>query len=84
MYQRAMNHDLMINTDVLPFSEVDNDSIVKARQLLFKIADIIKEDIEVRKDGINTDFEKITDLKEKMCEVSSRYFYLIPSKFYKN
>jgi ribosomal 50S subunit-associated protein YjgA (DUF615 family) len=83
MYQRAITQ-FGIDADVLPFSGVNKQSLVEARQLLLDIGEIIKEDIEVSKDGIKADFDKLTALKEKISELSSRYYELIPLERYKN
>ena len=83
MYQRAITQ-FGIDTDVLPFSGVNKQSLVEARQLLLDIGEIIREDIEVSKDGIKADFDKLTALKEKISELSSRYYELIPLERYKN
>jgi hypothetical protein len=48
MYQRAIRQ-FGVNTDVLPFSGVNKQSLVEARQLLLDIGEIIKELIEIEK-----------------------------------
>jgi hypothetical protein len=83
MYQRAITQ-FGIDTDVLPFSGVNKQSLVEARQLLLEIGEVIKEDIEVSKEGIKADFDKLTAIKEKISELSSRYYELIPLERFKN
>lgn len=36
------------------------------------------------KEGINADYDKLSAVKEKVCELSSRYYELIPLEKYKN
>lgn len=56
MYQKAMNQ-FGLDTNVLPFSAVKKESIVEARTLLMSISELIKEDQEVSKQGINADYD---------------------------
>lgn len=83
MYQKAFTQ-YGIDTDVLPFSAVKKQSLIEARNLLQDIQELIKEDIEISKDGIRADFDKLTAVKEKISELSSRYYELIPLSRYKN
>lgn len=83
MYQRAITQ-FGIDTDVLPFSGVNKQSLVEARQLLLDIGECIKEDIEISKEGIKADFDKLTAIKEKISELSSRFYELIPLARFKD
>jgi Poly(ADP-ribose) polymerase catalytic domain/Poly(ADP-ribose) polymerase, regulatory domain len=83
MYQRAISQ-FGIDTDVLPFSGVNKQSLVEARQLLLEISECIKEDIEISKEGIKADFDKLTAVKEKISELSSRFYELIPLARFKD
>lgn len=83
MYQRAFNQ-FGIDTKVLPFSGVNKQSLVDARQILLEIQECIKEDIEISKEGIKADYDKLSAVKEKISELSSRYYELIPLERYKN
>lgn len=49
-----------------------------------EIQEALKEDQELAKEGIKADFEKLTLVKEKISELSSRYYELIPQSKYKN
>lgn len=83
MYQRAIT-EFGIDTNVLPFSGVKKESLYEARQLLTEITECIKEDIEISKAGIAADYDKLSAVKEKVSELSSRYYELIPLSRYKN
>ena len=83
MYQRAITQ-YGIDTNVLPFSGVNKQSLVEARQVLLDIQECIKEDIEISKEGIKADFDRLTTVKEKISELSSRYYELIPLERFKN
>jgi len=83
MYQRAFQ-GYGIDSTVLPFSGVKKQSLVEARQILLEISECIKEDIEISKEGIKADFDKLTAVKEKISELSSRYYELVPLERYKN
>ena len=49
-----------------------------------EIKDTVDEDIEISKEGIRADFEKLTQVKEKISELSSRYYEIVPLANYKN
>ena len=83
MYQRAFAQ-FGIDTNVLPFSGVKKQSLVEARNLLLDIQECIKEDIEISKEGIKADFDRLTAVKEKVSELSSRFYELVPLERYKN
>jgi hypothetical protein len=59
MYQRAMSQ-FGVDTNVLPFSGIKKDSLLQARSLLTMIKDAVDEDIEISKEGIRADFDKLT------------------------
>jgi len=46
MYQRAMSN-FGIDQNVLPFSAITRDQILKARELLMEIKDVVDEDIRL-------------------------------------
>ena len=73
-----------IDTNALPFSAINKEQLFKARELLMQIKDVVDEDIEVSKEGLKADFEKLTFLKEKISDLSSRYYELIPLARYAN
>lgn len=83
MYQKAMT-TFGLDTNVLPFSGVKKETIVQARQLLMEIQEKINEDIEISKEGIKADFEKLTAVKEKVSELTSQYYELIPLSQYRD
>jgi ribosomal 50S subunit-associated protein YjgA (DUF615 family) len=49
-----------------------------------EIQEAINEDVEISKQGVKADFEKLIEIKEKISELSSRYYELIPLANYKN
>ena len=77
MYQKALQN-FGLDLEVMPFSAVKRESIIEARQILGDISEAIKEDIELSKGGIHADFEKLTEVKEKISELTSRYYEIIP------
>lgn len=77
MYQKAMN-TLGIDTTVLPFSDVKKDVIVEAKQILMDINEAVNEGTELSKLGMKADYESLLKNKEKISELSSSYYELIP------
>ena len=49
-----------------------------------EIQELLNEDQQLSKEGINADYDKLAACKEKVCELSSRYYELIPLAAYKN
>lgn len=76
------NFGVDINT--LPFSGIKKETLVEAKAVLSIIKETVDEDIEISKLGLKADFEKLTEVKEKIAEYSSRYYELIPMTQYKN
>ena len=83
MYQRAMSQ-FGVDTNVLPFSGIKRETLIQARQLLMGIKEAVDEDIEISKEGIKADMVKLTEVKERISNLSSRYYELIPLTQYKN
>lgn len=75
---------LGIDTKVLPFSDVKKDSIVEAKQILMDITEAVNEGIELSKLGVKADYERLIANKEKISELSSSYYELIPHTNYRN
>lgn len=83
MYQKAMT-TFGLDTEVLPFSGVKKETLVKARQILMEIQEKINQDIEISKEGIKADFEKLTAVKETISELTSSYYELVPLARYRD
>lgn len=49
-----------------------------------EIQSCIEEDQRISKEGINANYDELAAVKEKICELSSRYYELIPLSQYKN
>lgn len=58
--------------------------MIEARGVLVEIQECIKEDIEISKEGIKADYDKLQAVKEKISELSSRYYELIPLARYRD
>lgn len=43
-----------------------------------EISETINEDVEISKKGIHADFEKLQAIKERIAELSSRFYEIIP------
>ena len=83
MYQRAMNQ-FGLDTDVMPFSGVKKQSLAEARELLMEIQESLKEEQELAKEGIKADYDSLVKVKERISELSSRFYELIPQSKFKN
>jgi ribosomal 50S subunit-associated protein YjgA (DUF615 family) len=49
-----------------------------------EIQEALNEDIQLSKEGIKADYDALASIKEKICELTSRYYELIPLERYKN
>ena len=49
-----------------------------------QIKEAVDEDIEISKGGIKADLAKLTEVKERISELTSRFYELIPLTQYKN
>ena len=83
MYQRAMNA-FGVDTNILPFSGVKKDVIIQAQELLKKISEAVDECIKIQSEGIKADYDELSAVKDKISELSSAYYELIPLANYKN
>ena len=77
MYQKAMNQ-LGLDTETLPISGVSKEVILKAKDFLRQIKEKVEEDAEISKQGLNVDYDALIAVREKLSELSSRYYELIP------
>ena len=83
MYQRAMNQ-FGLDTDVMPFSGVKKQSLVEAREILMEVQEALKEEQILAKEGIKADYDSLVKIKERISELSSRFYELIPQSRFKN
>jgi hypothetical protein len=49
-----------------------------------EIQELINEDIEISKEGIKADYDKLIAVKEKVAELTSRYYEIIPLSRYRD
>jgi hypothetical protein len=63
-----------VDTNVLPFSSIKKEALMTARGILMQIKDALDEDIELSKAGIKADYLKLTEVKERISELTSRYY----------
>ena len=75
---------LGFNTDALPISCVNKEVILKARGILSEIGDQVQADSEMCKQGLGVDLDKLLEVRNKIQELSSRYYELIPLAAYKD
>ena len=83
MYHRAVN-ELRIDTDLLPVSGLKKESIQKAKQVLNKLAPVVKELEELRKKHMNADFEEVARVKSVISKISSEFYSIIPKSEHKD
>jgi len=75
---------LGFNTDALPISCVNKEVILKAKGILSEISDQVQADGELCKQGLGVDLAKLLEVRNKIQELSSRYYELIPLAAYKD
>lgn len=83
MYQKAMNQ-LGLDSETLPISGVTKETIHKAKDILRQIRENVDEDNKIAMQGLNADLGALLGIREKISELSSRYYELIPLAMYKN
>jgi hypothetical protein len=49
-----------------------------------EIQELVNKDTEISKEGIKADFDKLIAVKEKVAELSSRYYEIIPMSRYRD
>ena len=75
---------LGFNTDALPISCVNKEVILKAKGILSEISDQVQADGELCRQGLGVDLAKLLEVRNKIQELSSRYYELIPLAAYKD
>lgn len=77
MYQRAIS-ELGINTDLLPVSALTKDTLTGAKNVLAELSDLIKKLDDLKKIGLQADYEEVESVTGEISRVSSKYYELIP------
>lgn len=67
-----------IDKETMPISGIKKEQILKAKLLLSEIKDVVEEDAEISKQGIKADFDKLREVREKISELTSQYYELVP------
>lgn len=83
MYQKAMNQ-LGLDRDMLPISGVTKETIDKAKEILREIGEKVEEDQKIARQGMQADLTALSAIRDKISELSSRYYELIPLERYKD
>ena len=83
MYQKAMV-SMGLDTEVLPVSGMSKEAIHQAKDLLRQIREKVEEDSRIAAQGLLADHDALIAVREKLSELSSRYYELIPLARYKN
>ena len=76
-----------IDTDQMPFSNINRNDLLKARESLMRLREILEElePLESNLNRFNRDGkDKIISLREKMWYHSSRFYEMIPHEQFKN
>jgi len=63
---------------------VSKETILKAKDLLRQIREKVDEDLTISAQGMQADLGALATTREKISELSSRYYELIPLAAYKN
>jgi ankyrin repeat protein/predicted DNA-binding WGR domain protein len=83
MYSRLKN--LKVDVSKLPLSKLNKNELMQALNLLYEIKKTAADlKVERAVDVMNSDPEKIFELLDEVCEMTSDYFGLIPSTKYIN
>jgi ribosomal 50S subunit-associated protein YjgA (DUF615 family) len=77
-------NSLGLNTEVLPISGISKEVIQKAQAILKEIGYKVEEDQEISKQGFKADIDALQAVRDKISDLSSRYYELIPLARYKN
>lgn len=86
MYVKGLQNS-GIDAEQMPFSDINRSDLLKARESLTKLREILEElePMEAQLNRFNKDGkDKIVALREKMWYHSSRFYELIPHEQYKN
>ena len=73
-----------VNTEILPVSGITKETIEKAMDILKELTQLIEEDQEICKKGMNADLALLTGVRDKISDFSSRFYELIPLSQYKD
>mmetsp|Transcript_40067 Transcript_40067/g.38592 ORF Transcript_40067/g.38592 Transcript_40067/m.38592 type:complete len:276 (+) Transcript_40067:1981-2808(+) len=71
-----------INRNFFPLSAISKDLILEARAVLVQIKEAVDEDLERQKSFVQTDYAELIKIKERIYELSNRYYQLIPLSKY--
>jgi ankyrin repeat protein/predicted DNA-binding WGR domain protein len=83
MYSRLKN--LKVDVSKLPLSKLNKNELMQALNLLYEIKKTAADlKVERAVDVMNSDPEKIFELLDELCEMTSDYYGLIPSTKYIN
>jgi len=82
-FQRALSN-FGIDSKVLPFSALKKEIVDEARQILGQLSEVVEEETKMSCQGLKVDFKKLTEVREQLTELSSRYYELIPQQRYAN
>lgn len=86
MYVKGLQNS-GIDAEQMPFSDINRNDLLKARESLTKLREILEElePMEAQLNRFNKEGkDKIVALREKMWYHSSRFYELIPHEQYKN
>ncbi|KAK7495846.1 hypothetical protein BaRGS_00012836 [Batillaria attramentaria] len=81
--QKSYSKDIHLDTDVLPFGRFNRDKLLKAKQLLEVVGKYVNKITDYRRDRTEKTQEQKQEHQadcEKVSELSSEYFQLIPQK----
>jgi hypothetical protein len=83
MYQKAMSQ-LGLDRSMLPVSGVSKETITKAKEILAEIGEKVEEDQKLARLGTQADLTALAAVRDKISELSSRYYELVPLERYKD
>lgn len=83
MYSQAMQ-SFGIDQEILPFAKIDKAAISQAIKVLKEVKEVIEEDEKMMKSALTVDQEKWAEVKDKIMQLSSRFYELIPLQKYKD
>ena len=67
---------------IMPISGIKKEVIKEAMGYLNDLQVVIDQDIEESKKGFKADLDKIQEIRDKIQDLSSKYYELIPQKKY--
>mmetsp|Transcript_17912 Transcript_17912/g.12895 ORF Transcript_17912/g.12895 Transcript_17912/m.12895 type:complete len:137 (+) Transcript_17912:1264-1674(+) len=63
---------------------MQRDQLLQARQILIDLREVLDEDQRLQRLGLKVDYQELSALKEKISDMSSRYYELVPQSRYVN